>query len=305
MLAHTVCVETTPNTTMDAYVMFVKEYCVARMYSQDTVNGYWWAIKSFIDSVGDIPISQVDHQIFSDWVVAMAQKGNAKATIHTNVARFRMFIEFANRKGWCELTKDEIKLPKKTRNQHIRYARTWEIDLLIKHAGSIRNQAIIAVMFSAALRASELRNLKKSDVNLTEQKIYLEHGKGDKDATLFLTDMSKSLLERYWASRTDELPWAFVAGATNNGKVGKIASSTLRYIFEHTCRLAGIEDGISPKAVRHGHATYLMKQKIPMREIQEAMRHEFISTTQIYTHVEPQDLEHDVLPALNSALQNS
>mgnify|MGYP001064279666 CR=1 FL=1 len=292
-------------TILEAYERFAREYCGARLYSYKTIEGYWWAIKSFIDLIGDIQTADLDHRKYSDWVVAMHERGNTRLTIHTNVARFRNFVDFMHLKGWTPLTKDDIKLPKKPKNRRIVYARVDEINLLIKHASCIRDAAIFAVMFSGALRASELRNLRKSNIDLVERKINIEHGKGDKDATLFLTDTAKDLIERYWASRTDNMPWAFVAGKQNNGSSGKIAPSTLRYIFDSTCKRAGLSRKLSPKAIRHGHGTYLMKKKVPMREIQEAMRHEWITTTQLYTHVEAQDLESDVLPVLQGALTDA
>src|SRR5690606_20852413 len=154
----------------------------------------------------------LDHRKYSDWVVAMPERGNTKLTIHTNVARFRNFVDFMHLKGWTPLTKDAIKLPKKPKNRRIVYARIDEINLMIKHASCIRDAARFAIMFYGALRATEHRNLRKSDIDLVERKINVEHGKGDKDSTLYLTDRAKGLIERYWASRTDNIPWAYVAG---------------------------------------------------------------------------------------------
>lgn len=277
---------------------------MARCYSQTTIDGYWWAIKSLTESLGNVEVSELTAVSHSKWVEDMRAKGNSKETIHTNIARYRMFVDYLNLENQIDFKKETIILPKRRRNQHIRFARIWEIDLLIRNASSIRNKAIIATMFSGAIRNSEIRNLKKTDINFAEKKITIEHGKGDKDAELFLTDKAADLLKRYWESRTDTLPWAFVASPTRTGQTSKIASSTLRYIFDSTCHLAGLE-GISPKAVRHGHATYLMLKKVPMREIQEAMRHEFITTTQIYTHVLPENMLEDVYPVLNSALESA
>lgn len=286
----------TSKTILQGYNLFIREYCAARLYSQKTIEGYWWAIKSFVDHMGNVNLDGLDHTTYSLWVTSMYEKGNSKITIHTNVSRFRVFVDYAHLQGWCKLTKDDIRVPKKPKTI-VKYARRDEIDELIRHANCVRNRAIIAVMFSTGLRASELRNLKKSNIDIDHSELRVEHGKGDKEAILFLDDRARELTGRYWLSRTDGLPWAFVAG--EGECAGKIASSTLRYIFDTTCKRAGLT-GISPKAVRHGFGTELMRQKVHMRSIQEAMRHEFITTTQIYTHVEQGDLKEEVLHALNN-----
>lgn len=279
---------------LEAYSDFSRDYLMARCYSPKTIDTYWFAVKSFIDSAGNIKCIDLDLPTYSKWVQYMQEKGNKKLTIHTNISRFRIFIEYLNLQGWCFLGKEQIKLPKKPRS-NVKYATKDEVEILITHANGIRNKALIAVMFSGAFRNAEIRNLRKSDIINADARI--EHGKGDKDRVVFLSDTARDLLNKYWASRTDNLPWAFVAGEDHTA--AKVASSTLRYIFAETCRRAGISP-ISPKMVRHGTATELMKNKMHIRYIQEYLGHEFVTTTQIYTHIEPKDLRNEALKILNS-----
>lgn len=280
---------------LEAYSDFSRDYLIARCYSPKTIDTYWFSVKSFVQSSGNIKCLDLDLKVYSEWVHFMQEKGNKKLTIHTNISRFRIFVEYLNLQGWCFLGKEQIKLPKKPKS-NVKYATKDDIETLIARANGVRNKALIAVMFDTGLRNSEVRNLKRSDI--TGSDVHVEHGKGDKDRIIFLGDRAKKLLDRYWASRTDNLPWAFVA--KEDEVATKIASSTLRYIFAKSCERAGISP-ISPKTVRHGTATELMKNKMHIRYIQEYLGHEFVTTTQIYTHIEPKDLREEALKILNSA----
>lgn len=271
-------------TTLEAFSDFSRNYLMARCYSQKTIEGYWWVIKSFIESAGNVDTTEINLEKLSSWVCYMEEvKANKKLTIHTNVSYFRVFVGYLHLKGECQLTKEEIVAPRRPKRRNIKWAPSSRVETMINASGSIRDKAIIAVMFCGAIRNAELRNLKRDDINGLDVRI--EHGKGDEDRTVYMTEQAKGLLDRYLASRVDKSPYLFV---TNHGN--KIASSTLRYIFAHTSELAGVEH-TNPHQLRHGAGTELMLNGMHMRYIQEYLGHEYITTTQIYTHVEQPDLK--------------
>lgn len=269
------------TTVLDAYSEFAKNYLIARQYSQKTIDGYWWIVKSFIQAVGNIDTLDITESSIGEWVSYMDRKGMQKSTMHTNVSLFRVFVDYLYIRGSCKLHKDVIKAPKRPKN-HPRYKKIDEVSKMIDACGSIRNKAIVSMLFVTGLRNSELRNLKRDQVDGSE--VHVRGGKGLKDRLVLLNRETRVLLERYLDSRVDNSPYLFI---TSRGKLG---NSTLRYIVNDAGRRAGV-GATNPHALRHGCGTHMMKQNIHPRIVQEYLGHDNINTTQLYMHVEGGDIK--------------
>lgn len=272
-------------TILEAFSDFSRNYLMVRGYSQKTIDGYWWVIRSFMQSAGNIQTDAITTQTYVAWVEYMHDKGNAKSTIHTNISNFRVFVDFINLLGACELRKDDIKAPKRPKHRNIKYAPKDRVEAMIRASGSIRDRAILAVTFSGALRNAEVRNLRRVDVQGDD--IIVTHGKGDENRSVCLNHIARSLLDRYLASRVDSSPYLFVSNRND-----KIASSTLRYIFDKASKDAHVEH-TNPHQLRHGAATELMLNGMHLRSIQTYLGHEYSTTTEIYTHVTHPQLKKD------------
>jgi integrase/recombinase XerC/integrase/recombinase XerD len=266
---------------LQGFSLFTRDYLAMRGYSQITVDGYWWVIKSFVDAVGNIDTTDIDRAKIGEWFMYMEDKGNTRSTIHSNVSRLRVFIEYLNLDGLCRLRKDEVVLPRKPKTLP-QYSTKSNVDSMIAYAPSIRDKAIIAVLFSTALRNSELRNLKK--INIIGNEVMVKAGKGLKDRMVLLDNRSLQLLERYYLSRVDNSPYVFVA------RGHAIAKSTLRYIVAHAAKLAGCP-GARPHGIRHGSATYMMQQGAHLRVIQDYLGHSDPKITELYTHLSGEDIK--------------
>ncbi|MBA7626826.1 Tyrosine recombinase XerC [subsurface metagenome] len=150
------------------------------------------------------------------------------------------------------------------------------------HTG-IRNKAIIGTFAYAGIRAMELVNLKVSDIDLKESWIHIKKGKtGDRDVPITLQ------LEPYliaWNSLRPKHSRYFFTTLK-----GKRLSD--RYIREMIRRLGErINLKVYPHKLRHSFATHTLKRPdINTRELQELLGHKALSSTQVYTHIEPKEL---------------
>ena len=70
-----------------------------------------------------------------------------------------------------------------------------------------------------------------------------------------------------------------------------MTADALRTCFERHVRLAGIESGVTPHAMRHTYATELLSGGADLRSVQELLGHESLATTQIYTHLSVERLK--------------
>lgn len=141
----------------------------------------------------------------------------------------------------------------------------------------LRNRALFELAYSAGLRAQEVAGLELADVDF-EQEAVLVHGKGGKERAVPLGEEAAYRLQRYLA---DGRP-ALARGAENrfflSARGRPLDTSTLRRLLPN------------PHRLRHAFATHLLEGGADLRTIQELLGHSSLSTTQIYSHVDPRHL---------------
>lgn len=164
-----------------------------------------------------------------------------------------------------------------------------------KSAEGIRDCALIELMYATGARISEVSRLDVDDVDLRNAQVRL-FGKGSKerlvpiyqravDAVICYLESARPLL----AARTrhaEQTEGLFVSVRGN-----RMSADALRTCFERHVRLAGIEDDITPHAMRHTYATELLSGGADLRSVQELLGHESLATTQIYTHLSVERLK--------------
>lgn len=175
-----------------------------------------------------------------------------------------------------------------------------EIDRMIAQidmskSESHRNRAIIEILYGSGLRVSELVNLRLSDIYIKEGYMRIT-GKGSKQR---LVPISPVAIEwfKYWIqdrSKLDIKPEAIdIAFLNRYGR--QLTRAMIFTIIKSLTRAADIKKTISPHTLRHSFATHLLQNGADLRIIQQLLGHESISTTEIYTHVDINDLRETVL----------
>ncbi len=168
-----------------------------------------------------------------------------------------------------------------------------EIELLISSAGdirtSIRLRAMIELLYASGLRVSELCELPMTGI-LGDK--LLIHGKGAKERLVPMHDAAIQALNKWLDMRGhNESKYVF----PSNGKSGHITRDGFFKILKKCATLAGIEPSrVSPHVLRHSFASHLLAGGANLRAIQTMLGHEDISTTQIYTHVMPEQLKQTI-----------
>ncbi|WP_310602447.1 tyrosine-type recombinase/integrase [Anaerosporobacter sp.] len=148
---------------------------------------------------------------------------------------------------------------------------------------SIRDIAVIELLFATGMRISELCSLKPTDIDF-ENNTILIYGKGAKERILQIgnPDVLSALLlyQKHFKSDIDACGYFFV-----NRLQHKLSDQSVRFMINHYVKLAGINQHITPHMFRHSFATLLLEQDVDIRYIQRMLGHSSISTTEIYTHV--------------------
>ena len=147
---------------------------------------------------------------------------------------------------------------------------------------SIRNIAIIGLLFSTGIRISELCNIKVADINFNEKTLKI-FGKGSKERILYIgnetvVDFCKKYKQlNEYVSEND---YFFL------NRFGKqISDQSVRIFLKNIESELKLTEHITPHMFRHTFATTLLEKDVDIRYIQSILGHSSISTTQIYTHV--------------------
>ena len=158
-----------------------------------------------------------------------------------------------------------------------------------------RNRAIIEMLYGSGLRVSELTELRLSHIYRQEGYMRII-GKGSKQRLVPISPVADEQFG-YWLhdrSQLDIKPEvADIAFLNHYGR--QLTRAMIFTIVKRLAEAAGIRKTISPHTLRHSFATHLLQNGADLRIIQQLLGHESIVTTEIYTHVNIQDLREAVL----------
>jgi len=155
-----------------------------------------------------------------------------------------------------------------------------------------RDRALLELLYATGCRASEVSNLKMSDLHLSER-YCLAHGKGSKDRLTPLGAAAIAALRDYLSVERPKLaegknnpPWVLLS---RSGK--RLRREAIWMLVKRYVRRIGASADISPHTLRHSFATHLLAGGADLRQVQELLGHASIATTQIYTHVDQSRLK--------------
>ena len=158
-----------------------------------------------------------------------------------------------------------------------------------------RNRAMMEMLYGSGLRVSELVNLQLSHIYLKEHYMLI-NGKGSKQRLVPLSPVSEEWFG-YWMQ--DRSTWPVKPESKDIAFVNRYGRPLTRAmvftIVRRLCAEAGITKTVSPHTLRHSFATHLLQNGADLRVIQQLLGHEDLATTEIYTHVDVQDLRKAIL----------
>ena len=155
---------------------------------------------------------------------------------------------------------------------------------------SIRNQALLELIYGSGLRVSELLDLKIADIHLLEGYVRVL-GKGNKEREVPLGDMSVQALRLYLTKSRNLLTMNSIDYLFLNQDGKRLSRQGFFKILRKIAKAAGIDRDVSPHTLRHSFATHLLEAGVDLRTLQELLGHEDIQTTQIYTHISQKHLK--------------
>ncbi|MDY0346606.1 MAG: site-specific tyrosine recombinase XerD [Acholeplasma sp.] len=169
---------------------------------------------------------------------------------------------------------------------------------------SLRNQALLELIYGSGLRVTELLDLKTQDIHLTAGHVRVI-GKGNKEREVPLGELSVVALRLYLTKSRNQLTinsnhdYLFV-----NQSGMRLSRQGFFKILKKLALEAGIDKDVSPHTLRHSFATHLLEAGVDLRTLQALLGHEDIQTTQIYTHISQKHLRDVYLESHPRAKEN-
>lgn len=201
----------------------------------------------------------------------------------------RAFLKFLARQEVKTLPAERIELAKTTERSLDLITRE-ELDRILKapkgnnDVKSLRDRAILELLFSTGLRVSELCALPR-DINLKSEELSVR-GKGGKVRVVFISEKAKESVEEYLKARKDLSDALFVRIAGGKKEINKaLDRHSIEALVKHYAIKSGVSKKVTPHTMRHLFATDLLSNGADLRSVQALLGHSNIGTTQIYTHV--------------------
>ena len=262
-------------TISEAYNAYRTEYIVLKNLSSCTEDNYRQALRSAARTWGDMQIEDLTFNHIKQWNDDMVKICGA-STRRNYLSKMKHLLRYTNKKGITQFDLDDIIYPKEPKRIP-KYLLAQEVKSLIEAAGNDRDRAIISLLFSTAIRVTELTKIDRTDLSYGT---IIIQGKGNKERSVLVDPITQERIEKYLASRTDRLQPLFLT--TRNTRLQK---ETVERIVRTAGIVAGMKKQVTPHMLRHSHATDLLSNGADIRYIQHSLGHEHISTTMIYTHI--------------------
>ena len=277
---------------MDAAVRSFLTYLqVERGASPHTLRNYEGDLRQFLAFLrtahkGSLPAPMaVDAYAVRSFLAARAGLGDAKSSLGRKLAAIRSLFRHLVREGVVPQSPAAAVVTPKQEHRLPRVLTADDAKRLMDNPGSheprsVRDQALLEVLYSAGARVAELVGLNVEDVDL-DTGTATALGKGRKERVVLLGTKAVAALRAYLRKEGGE-------GKTplfRNARGGRLTARSVERIVAKECQALESFPTITPHTLRHSFATHLLDGGADLRAIQELLGHASLATTQRYTHV--------------------
>ena len=277
---------------------FLEMLAVERDASAHTLAAYRSDLSRFAEVCarrGTTPLAATADDVRA-FIAALAAEGEAPSTQNRRLSAVRRYIRFLYGEG---LRPDDpaaqVEGPRRVKPLP-KVLSVADVDRLLSAAGeaakqgdpaAVRRFALVEILYGSGLRVSELVGLPESAV-VPARRSMIVRGKGDKERIAPLTDAAHRAIAAWRAVRTEVRPRFLFPARSREGHLTRQAFGRELKALAAAAGLGGRT--ISPHVLRHAFATHLLARGADLRVVQTLLGHQDISTTEIYTHVQAEQL---------------
>ena len=254
-----------------------------------TVDAYRRDLADLAAYLGRSPAAAGSEEIEA-WLADLRARGQASSSVARRAAAARSFYRHLVALGQrADNPAAQVDLPRRRRRLP-RSLSLLEVERLIDAANgttprSLRDRALVELLYGAGLRVSEAVGLERGGVDLDRRTVRCV-GKGDKERVVPLGTEAVEALRRYLARGRPYLDRRHRPELFLNAHGGGLTRGGAFLILRRLAAKAGLDpERIHPHLLRHSFATHLLEGGADLRSVQEMLGHADLATTELYTHV--------------------
>jgi integrase/recombinase XerD len=272
---------------------------IERGLSNNSISAYTRDLQRFADYLAEnkVNISDFQQKNLDEFISGLGKSNLAVSSINRVLSTLRSFFAYLEREhNFFNLMKDveskkiPVRLPKALTVSQI--AQLIDGSFSEDNIVSIRNRALLELLYSTGGRVSEIVGINLGDIGTVKSesndvRVIKLRGKGSKERIVpmgsfsvkalddYLVRVRPNLLSKNSKSRNEAL---FL-----NQRGARISRQSAWQIVVDSAKKCGLSEGISPHVFRHSFATHLLDGGADIRVVQELLGHASVTTTQIYT----------------------
>ena len=278
---------------------FFNYLSIEKGLSSNTTSAYRRDLQRFFHylSINQLTLPQVTSEGLLDYLSWLRGRENtefkiSESSIARNIISLRSYFAYLakeHRYANPTLNFQPPKIPKR-----LPKALTVEqIMNILKLSGedvvSLRDQALLEVLYATGGRVSEIVNLNTGDIsNIKSEEAEVTtlrmKGKGGKERVVPIGSFGLTAINHYLTrSRPNLLKASTQKALFLNQRGGRLTRQSAWKIVANRAARAGLSEVVTPHSMRHSFATHLLDGGADIRVVQELLGHASVTTTQIYT----------------------
>jgi integrase/recombinase XerD len=274
------------------FIEFIK---VERGYSENTANSYQRDLDQFTKFAKIKESKDVKRDLIKSFLEHLYHEGFSVSSTERKLACLKSFFHYLVREGAMESDPtSDIKLPKKAKRLPKALSIAETIRLISapqeKTHISLRDAALLELLYATGMRASEAVGLNISDINLSVSFVKC-FGKGSRERIVPINQPTLRAIKAYLEQGRPKFPKKNEQALFLDKSGGRLTRQGLWLIIKKYVKRTGVKGKTSPHTLRHSFATHLLEKGADLRSVQEMLGHADISTTQIYTSVSRERLK--------------
>lgn len=191
----------------------------------------------------------------------------------------------------CQQARIKLKLKKPKKERHLpeilSMADLKKFFKTVQKCGDLQHELMLKLMLYTAVRVSELVNIRVSDIDLDACKIFIDHGKGNKDRYILFPSSFRLALKSYLNARQDNV-YLFESRLNQPYTARRIQQIVREYTDQ-----ANLKRSVHPHLLRHQMLTFLTSQGLSDAKIQLISGHENRKSLELYQHLSLESVEKD------------
>lgn len=281
----------------DALESYLKSLLELRRLSEQTVRAYRSDLEAFfvwadLNSVDPLNIS---YRLLRMYLSSLASAKYSPRTVARKVGSLRSFYSFLAEEQIIDSNPAALLLSPKLPQRLPKALHEQDTAKLLdsinpEDPASLRDGAILELLYASGMRVSELSGLNLRDLDLN-QGVATVMGKGSKMRRIPLHPFATAKISLWISKGRHKLNKEGLEAVFISTQGKRMSAEAIRRVVHKRALEAGITHKVTPHMLRHSFATDLLNHGADLRSVQELLGHENLSTTQIYTHISKRRLQ--------------